>query len=356
MNSQRTLLASLILAPALLALTLPLEDIAFRPSEGLSVTRTLQSTRNFTLDDMEMTMNGQPLPMDIQMEMDMSMTQKTVVTDLFGAVADGRHTKLARTFDELAQNSEFAIRMEMMPDGGQDATMTGKSELEGKKVVFTWDAEANGYVPTFEGEGDAELLEGLDEDMDLRVLLPGKSVSEGETWDLDVKKLRSVLALGGNLKLVPQSDESVESAMPGMDGMSDFASMLQDLIEGEASAEFRGQREIDGVACLVIGIKLDVRASADLTDDLAAGVADSLPDGMGEVEVEHVDMDVEIEGEGQLYWDAAAGVAHAFELTGTMSLTMDMGFAISMGEQSMNMEQNLTMSGTFEDKLAVVRN
>jgi hypothetical protein len=356
MNSRRSLLAGLTLAPALLALAVPLEEIAFRPSDGLSLTRTLQSTRNFSLDDMEMTMNDQPLPMDIQMEMDMSMTQKTVVTDVFGPLAEGRHTRLARTFDELAQNGEFAVRMEMMPDGGQDTTMTGTSELEGKKVVFQWDADAGAYVPGFDGEGDEKLLEGLDEGMDLRVLLPGKSVAEGDTWELDVKKLRSVLAMGGNLKIVPESEELSEAGMPGMDNMTDFASMLQDLIEGEASGEFRGKREVDGVACLVIGLKLDVRASADLTDQLAESVAQNLPDGMGEVAVEHVDMDIEIEGEGQLYWDAAVGVAHSFELTGTMSLTMDMGFAISMGEQKMNMEQNLSMSGTFEDKLGVVRN
>jgi hypothetical protein len=356
MNSNRTLLAGLALTPALLAFALPLEEIAFRPSDGLSVTRTVQATRNFSLDDMEMTMNGQPLPMDIQMEMDMSMTQKTVVTDVFGPQADGRHAKLSRTYDELAQNGEFSVRMEMMPDGGQDATIEGKSELEGKQVVFQWDPDTSAYVPSFEGEGDPELLEGLDEDMDMRVLLPASSVAEGETWSIDVKLLRPVLAPGGNLKILPQNQDSPETGMPGMDNMSDFASMFRDLIEGEATGEFRGTRDIDGVSCQVIGIKLDVRASADLTEQLAENVKENMPDGMGEVSVEHVDMEVEIEGEGQLYWNAAAGIAHSFELNGTMGMTMDMGFAIAMGEQNMSMEQNLVMSGTFEDKIGIVRN
>lgn len=356
MKLQRTLFAGIALAPALLALALPLDEVAFRPSDDLSVTRTIDSVRNFSLDDMEMTMNGQPLPMDLQMEMDMSMTQKTVVTDVFGAVADGRHGTLKRTYDELAQNGEFSMRMAMLPDGGQDATIEGASELEGKTVVFTWNAEESAYVPKLEGDGEEELLEGLDEDMDLRALLPKASVSEGDTWDLDVKKLRSVLALGGNLKLVPQNDDMPEGGMPGMDNMGDFSKMLEDLIEGEATAEYRGTREIDGVSCQVIGIKVDVNASADLTEQLEENVAQSLPDGMGEVEVEHVDMELEIEGEGQLYWNAAAGIAHSFEMNGTMTITMDMAFAISMGEQDMTMEQNLTMSGTFEDKVAVTRN
>lgn len=356
MNSNRTLLAGLALAPALLALALPLDEVAFRPSSELSVTRTIESTRNFSLDDMEMTMNGQPLPMDLQMEMDMSMTQKTVVTDVYGAVAGGRHAKLERTFDELAQNGEFSMRMPMMPEGGQDSTIEGASELEGKTVVFAWDEEQGDYVPSFEGEGDEDLLKGLEEDMDLRVLLPAGSVSEGDTWEVDVKKLRSVLALGGNLKVVPQGDDKPDSGMPGMDGMSDFSEMFDDLIEGDATGEYRGTREIDGVSCQVIGLKLDVRASADLTDKLEENVAESLPDGMGEVEVDHVDMEIEIEGEGQLYWNPATGIAHAFELNGTMTINMDMAFAISMGEQNMSMEQNLTMSGTFEDKVGVARN
>lgn len=356
MNSQRTFLAGLALAPALLALALPLEEIAFRPSAGLSLTRTIQATRNLSLDDMEVTMNGQPLPMDIQVEMDMNMAQKSIVTDVFDEVADGRATKLTRSFDELSQNGEFSVRMEMMPDGGQDATIEGKSELEGKKVVFQWNADENDYVPSFEGEGDAELLEGLVQDMDMTVLLPpDANVAEGGTWDIDVKKLRTILAPGGNLKVVPDETDMPET-MPGMGNMSDFSSMFEDLIEGEAMGEFRGTRDIDGVACQVIGIKLDVRASADLTDQLSESVAQSLPEGMGEVEVEHVDMDVEIEGEGQLYWNAANGVAHSFELSGSMSLTMDMAFAIAMGAQNMSMEQNLTMSGTFEDKIGVVRN
>ncbi|HVS18011.1 MAG TPA: hypothetical protein VMT18_05375 [Planctomycetota bacterium] len=356
MNLDRPLLAGLALAPALLALALPLDEVAFRPSADLSVTRTIESMRNFSLDDMEMTMNGQPLPMDIQMEMDMSMTQKTVVTDVYGPVADGRHAKLKRTFEELALNGEFSMRMAMMPDGGQDSSIEGSSELEGKSVVFTWDEDEGAYVASFDGEGDQELLEGLEEDMDLRALLPASEVSEGDTWEVDVKKLRNVLALGGNLKVKPDADDAPEGGMPGMDGMTDFSKMFDDVVEGNATAEYRGTRDVDGVACQVIGIKIDVRASADLTDQLAENVSQSLPDGMGEVEVEHIDMELDIEGEGQLYWNPALGLAHSYEMTGTMSIIMDMGFAISMGEQNISMEQNLTMSGTFQDKLAVTRN
>jgi hypothetical protein len=350
-------LLSAAAVPALVAASLPAGEITFAPAEGLSLARKFTSHAQLSLGDMSMSMNGQPMPMEIKMEMDMDTTTEVEVTDQFVAMGSGQPRKLQRTFDAIGQAGSFAMEMEMMPDGGQEMDITASSELEGKSVTFEWDEEAEEFeVAWHESEGDDELLEGLTEDMDLRALLPAGAVAEGDTWDLDVKKLRTVLALGGNMKIVPKTEGMPEGGMPGMDGMTDFSQMFDDLIEGDATAEYRGTRDVDGVSCGVIGIKVDVRASADLTEQLEESVSQSLPDGMGEVEVEHVDMDLEIEGEGQLYWDPAAGLAHSFEMTGKMTIHMDMAFAISMGEQDMTMEQNLTMSGTFEDKLAVAKN
>jgi hypothetical protein len=344
--------------PALLALTAPADKVEFHPAEGLALTRTYTSKTELTLDDMEMTMNGQPLPMEIEMDMDMTMSQRTVVTDELGALSEGRPVRLKRSFDELTQQSEFSLQMEMMPDGGQDRSIESESELEGKTVVFAWDADSGAYTTSFDGgEGDETLLEGLEEDMDLRVLLPGTEVSEGDTWELDVKSLRTLLAYGGNLKLVPNDMEGMDmnAGMPGMDSMSDFSSVFGDMLEGEASAEYRGTREIDGVSCAVIHVVVDISASADISDKVRDAM-DEMPEQISAAEIEHMDLEMELEGEGDLYWDLAAGVVHSFELSGTTSMAMDMAMALSMGEQSMNMEQNLQLSGTFANALSVTKN
>ena len=59
--------------------------------------------------------------------------------------------------------------------------------------------------------------------MDLRAFLPEKSVSEGDSWSIDLDGLINVLAPGGNLKIVPEDVAGVAgpgkgpgSALPGL--------------------------------------------------------------------------------------------------------------------------------------------
>jgi hypothetical protein len=302
-------------------------------------------------------MNGQPLPMEIEMDMDMTMSQRVVVTDEFGPMGDGRPARLVRSYDELTQQSDFSIQMEMMPEGSQDRSIEAASELEGKKVVFAWDEDDGAYEKSFDGgEGDAELLEGLEEDMDLRAILPAGEVSEGDIWAVDVKRLRTLLAFGGNLQLKPEDQEDLDmSGMPGMDSMSDFSAVFGDMLEGEATAEYRGTREVDGVNCAVIHLVVDISASADISDKVRDAMGD-MPEQITSAEIDHMDLELELEGEGDLYWDLAAGVPHTFELTGTTGMAMDMAMNMAMGEQSMSMEQMMQLTGTFTNSLSVTRN
>jgi len=343
--------------PALLALALPADKVEFQPSEGLSLTRTYVNKTDLTLDGLDVTMNGQPVPGGIDMEMDLSMSQRVVVTDLLGALSSGRPARLVRSYDELSQQSEFSVKVQQMPGGGQDASVKAESELQGKKVVFAWDEESGAYKTSFDGgEGDQALLEGLEEDMDLRVLLPGKEVAEGDSWEIDVKSLRSLLAYGGNLKLKPTDPgELGQGAMPGMDSMSDFSSVFGEMLEGEAGGQYSGTREVDGVRCAVIHIKLDVSASADITDKVRDAM-DKMPEQVAAAEIEQMDLELEMKGEGDLYWDVAAGVPHSFELSGTTNMAMDMGMSMSMGDSPIKLEQSMELSGTFNNTLSVTQN
>ena len=68
--------------------------------------------------------------------------------------------------------------------------------------------------PGPEKGGEAELLTNLDEDMDLRALLPAKEVAKGDAWDIDTKSLKSLLLPGGDLKLKPhEGAEEVVGAL-----------------------------------------------------------------------------------------------------------------------------------------------
>jgi hypothetical protein len=331
----------------------PETAISFAPAEGQTLVRTFTSNAQLALDDMQITINGQPSPMPVEMEMDMDMTTELEVTDKFVAMSSGRPQELVRTYDKLSSAGSFAIEMEMMPGGGQESDMSASSELEGKSVAFTWDEDSEEYGAAWhESEGDDELLENLQEDMDLRGLLPPTSVEEGATWDIDVSKLVDVLALGGDMGLEPEMDGEAQG-MPGMEGMGQgMTDMLGESIEGTATGEFKGLQELDGVEVAAIAVKIDVESSNDMTEQVAEQM-EKMAEQVGEMSVEYMDVELDMQAEGTLYWNMATHHAHSFELGGTLHMVMDTAMKMSQGGQEMRIEQMVEMSGTFDNDLTV---
>ena len=82
MKNSISIVATALIAPALLAFLPTADMVAFTAEDGLSVTRVIENKTNMTLDDMEMTMNGQPFPMEIEMDMNMDMSSTITVTDV----------------------------------------------------------------------------------------------------------------------------------------------------------------------------------------------------------------------------------------------------------------------------------
>ena len=340
--------------PVLVAVSMPAAEIHFAPAEGQSVARKFTTHAQLSLGDLQMSMNGQPMPMEIKMEMDIDSTSEVEVTDQYVAMGAGQPQELRRTFDAIGQTGSFAMEMEMMPNGGQEMDITSSSELEGKSVTFEWNEESKEYeVAWHESEGDDELLEKLTEDMDLRVLLPAGSVAEGDTWEIDVTKLNTVLAPGGDMKLVPELDEEAQQ-FPGMQGgMGEgFGEMLGDSIEGTASGEFKGMQDLEGVNVAAIAIKLDIESSNDMTEQIKEQMSE-MPEEMGEVDLDYADVELDIEAEGTLYWNVDAGHAHMLELSGSMTMIMDTAMKMSPGGQEMRIEQMFEMAGTFDTNLTV---
>src|SRR5262249_29772967 len=134
--------------------------------------------------------------------------QHVVVTDHYVSLSGGRPTKLERSFDELSGKSRSKFEFEGMggEEGGPEEDANDESSsLQGKSVTFAWDKDAEKYDLAFaEGKGDEDLLKDLEEDMDLRGILPTKSVSQGDSWDLDAKLFQHVLSPGGDLKIATE--------------------------------------------------------------------------------------------------------------------------------------------------------
>ena len=352
MLHHRNLIPAAILIPILLSSHVPGDRIRFAPSEGSTATKTFENKAEFTLQSMKILMNGQEPPAKPEMEMTITSTQKVVVTDDYVANREGAPKKLRRNFEELGNTVSMSMKMQMMGNSqNQDKNTTGESELQGKKVLFTWDDDKGEYTKAFEPAAEKEnLLKDLEEDMDLRELLPKEEVKEGAEWEIDVTKFASILAPGGNLSIVPKDSEegAADMEMPGMSNVSDW---LRGAMEGSATGKFKGLQEVGGAKMGVIEIVAKISVSKDMTEMIEAMMKKSkqpVP-----MEVDHMDVDFKYEAKGELVWDLAAGRAHSFSLSGPSHVNMDMAMKIEAQGTNMNIDYGMELSGNTTLSLEV---
>ncbi|MDZ4771616.1 MAG: hypothetical protein SGI72_00640 [Planctomycetota bacterium] len=345
MKTTTLILTALVLSPTLLLALKPTATrIAFAPAAGTSLTKTFENKASLTLDSFTMTGAG------VQPEMEMTMTtnQKLVVSDEYVSVKAGAPTKLLRTFDELGGDSSMSMKMTIMGQANdQSQNMRMKSEFQGKKVAFTWNAEKSEFDKAFEPEEEkVDLLKELAEDMDFRAYLPEGDVKEGDTWTPDVAKLRHTFSPGGSLALVPENTDEASLSM-GADEMSSLTNAIGEKLEGEVKAKLVAVKDVDGRSCATIHIEIKVHSSADMTEQARKAMEKvELPPGAGSIEIDHVDMEFKFEGEGDLVWDIVGGHFRSFDLTGQATIKSEQGMKIDVGGRKMDLEQKREMSGS----------
>lgn len=340
MKQKRNIISTLLVLPALLAFTPRAADVSFHPKASSTLTKTFQNESETTLDEMTMVQNGQEIDSSmIGLEMSSTTKYRVTVTDEYLAVDGPRFTKLMRTYDEIALSSSVASSNAMMGDSTMQ--MSGTSDLENVRVVFSWNGD--GYDVAFpEGvDGDEDLLEGLDANLDFVGLLPGAEVAEGDTWSIDPQALRPCFAPGGNVKI---DLESSEEDMMGM-GNQPTPDQFIGEFDGEVTGELVGMREVDGVQVAVIKITADIDSNRDLSDVAGDMMGDAMKDQGIEMELESMDSEFSFEGEGELLWNLELGVLHALELSGESSQTIDTSMHISVQGQELAMEQSMTFGG-----------
>ena len=261
MNLPTRALPPLGFLPLFLAAATAGDKPTFQPKSGSTVVKHISIESEVELEDLKMEVNGQDMSEAAgQIEMAMKIHLQLDTTDQYVAVEGGRPTKLKRTFDALSSTTHVSGSNPMA--GPTDKDIALESELEGLAVVFSWDADSSSYDVAFDGEkqGDEALLEGLEEDLDLRNFLPSSEVSKGDTWEIPAAAIKAVLAPGGNLKLLPSDDSDSSS------GAEQFSpnDMIGDL-EGEFVGTLGDTREEDGVKVAVIQIKIKGHSAKDMT-------------------------------------------------------------------------------------------
>jgi hypothetical protein len=349
--------AALIAAPVLLAFQPRATSIEFSIAEGTSKTKTFTHALEMELDDMSMLMNGQESPMTPDIQMSISGDFDATVTDEYLKMGDGSPAVLLRTYDSMEQTRSSEMEMDMMGQVQSSESSTGsKSELEGSTVKFTWNEDEGEYVASFpDGDGEEELLEGLEEDMDLRMLLPDGEVSEGDEWKLDPQALKSVLNPGGDLKLIPEESDDDDNMMGMNSDFGDADDWFTEDLDGEVMATFSGMRETsDGDKVAAIAITFAISNAIDMTEDMREEMENAdLPPEAGEMEVNSMDIEIELEGECTLLWNVAEGYAHSFEMESDITFLVDINMGISAQGMDMEIEQSLEFSGSMNGSTTV---
>ncbi len=300
------------------------DEIAFRVESGTTLVRTMTQAFEMELESMTVTMNGEEVPAELVGEFDMSMQREDQyeITDVFEAMDGGRPTRLRRTFDRLGGRETITYKH---PDDQQTDESDYESELEGKSVVFSWDEDEERFDVAFvEGtQGDSTLLEDLEEDMDLRDLLPPGEVEEGESWEVDVKVFDQTMEPGGDLRLEDTEGEEEE----------DSEDQFDENLSGTITATYKGTVEEDGVRLAVIAIEAEVQ-----TFDDEEGAPEGFEGGL------HTEFAFDLEGE--LRWNLAGHHAASYELAGDGKITLAQRMEGEVEDQSFEQAQVIVLAGS----------
>lgn len=341
MKTIRSLAAALPLA---LVLFVPADELRFDPEKGASLAKELSIDLELAIEDMTATFNGEEMPPEAlagDLGEKVNAKMRVAVTDRYVDSKAGRALELLRTFEELALDVEAA---------GSSESVEDFSKLEGKTVRFKWDDEQQEYGKTYhESTGEDAALIGLIEDMDLRVLLPGKAVQPGDTWEVSGEKL-GPLFLPGGLVAAVEDGEDADEARAVLEGY--FEDHLKEKLGAvKVRCKYTGAKEEEGAQLGEIELALDNEVALDLGALVAQITELQQVDGMPTPDFTG-ELRVELKGDGTLLWNQRANRVHAFDLATTFDLGVTMDISVDAEGETMEMSFTADAAGKVDWKLA----
>lgn len=320
------------------------DQIEFRPADGVESSKTFTITGDFELGDFSMIVSGQDMSGMVPMEQASGQFSASFsVVDQYVKSVDGRLVEFARKFVE--SNMEWDAADE---SGSEENWM----ELDGETVVFKWNDETKAYERSYkDGEGDEEKLEdmGINPDyLDYRTLLPQRAVSAGDRWSVDAKAMGSALLFGLDFENLPGMDEDIddpEAAAIFEELKPAFERMLESF---KTDCEYVGTRDEDGVTVAVIKVRVQADGSIDMAqmiEDLA--LKQIPPEVQVEMSIDTAALNMDMTGEGELLWDPKRGLPHSFQLSGDVTLSFELDASVSAEGQEQTIEANVEMDGSL---------
>jgi len=334
----------LLALPAVLCLAPTPGPVAlvYAPAAGTTLERIFSTSFELELESMSMSLDGEEVPAEYLDEMEGTiLSEETrIVTDVLAEVSGGRATRLVRTFDLLASRD-----LRTFEAGEEPEQSLNSSALQGKSVVFTWNTEEDRHdVAYAEGEeGEAALLEGLEEDMDLRALLPDGEVELGSSWELDAAVYDGILLLGGDVTLLPDGEGEPEDSAARDE-------QLEENTDGEVRATFVELRESEGQRYAVVRLEFDVSTYWDEPTVEEGDLEEGIPTMEGSWRTV-----LGVEATGELLWDLAGGHALSLEIEGTLTMTMKQEMRGEMEGESVESTIDMVFRGPTKTLLALGR-
>ena len=348
-NLMKTALALLVLA-----VTTPatgVDAIRFAPAIDSAVRKTFEQ-------DLELSQIAHTTVVDGEAQtteggQDISQRLRLSVVDRYAALTETGVSELRRSFDSIAMSS---TRMETnaLTERPRALAIEMESPFEGRVVVFRADEGAE-LKPTLEGDGAAladELLAGLSEDTDLRLFLPPSAeVAEGTRWAIDPQALANVLAPAGDLRFEAQPSAALpgDAQAPPNPGSSPLDGWVSGEVEGAVLATFANTSTVEGQACAVIQIEIDLSSTRDTTESAREKFASvPMPEG-GDMALtlDFSEAVCVLQGEGELVWELEAGRFRSFTLEARIGLVVDTAATIQVGDDRRELEIRDEFSGSL---------
>lgn len=343
---------TLLVPLALLLFPAPHDEVrlVFAPADEPALLRTFDAEASYHLAGMSLRFGDEEIePEGDVPEYRMEFQEHVQVRDQLGPLEDGRPTHLVRHFEELSQESSQS-------EGGEDTTSAAGSPLEGRSVRFEWNAEDERYDVSSadDQELDDDLAAQLDEDLDLRLLLPKNAVSEGDEWEVDARLYLAFMWPSGLLEWQEKDAKDEEDEDP--EEQRTLNRQTIENLEGEGHATLKELREEDGRTVAVIGLRLVIDTSTESEQEITPEAA-AEDEEEGELEPFTLKSGTRIhrELEGEVLWDVAGGHALGAELAGEGVRELFRSRSFETPEGPMEMSEVQRLEGTLRYQARIER-
>ena len=320
------------------------ERLRFAPKPGIVLARNLYISHELALESMGQTLNGGPFRPE-RIAGSISTWHKVTVDDELLAVADGRPTHMKRTFTDLGGGGKLRFGPESGPrTREEEAVLT--SPMRSRTVDLVWIPEESSWSRCWSQlEADEVWLAGLEGDSDLLQLLPPNEVSVGDTWEIPLTAVRSVLAPGGNTLITPRTrnvfSRTVEIGVGG-----DFSELLSTDLSGSFRARLAEVREEGASRLARIELALEsLHSIADRTELWRTSMP--VEEKREKARLIGAFLEHALDAKGELVWDLTAGHARSLKLSGNERFVTTLTKDLAGPNGTARMDAQSTFAGTL---------